>query len=98
MLYMSAVSAVRWNPTLRTVFDQLIQKGKPTKVALVACMRKLLVYLNARVRDQIPWHVQPAPWPTLRLAAFSTEEVGRALCRHVVCAGTTTAHPSTFTP
>ncbi|THF68951.1 transposase [Deinococcus sp. Arct2-2] len=60
VLYMSAVSAVRWNPTLKTVFDQLIHKGKPTKVALVACMRKLLVYLNAMVRDQIPWHVQPA--------------------------------------
>ncbi|WP_344982385.1 transposase [Deinococcus rubellus] len=60
VLYMSAVSAVRWNPTLKTVFDQLIQKGKPTKVALVACMRKLLVYLNAMVRDQISWHVQSA--------------------------------------
>ncbi|THF69529.1 IS110 family transposase [Deinococcus sp. Arct2-2] len=60
VLYMSAVSAVRWNPTLKTVFDQLIHKGKPTKVALVACMRKLLVYLNAMVRDQAPWHVQPA--------------------------------------
>ena len=54
VLYMSAVSAVRWNPTLKAVFDRLIQKGKPTKVALVACMRKLLVYLNAMVRDQAP--------------------------------------------
>jgi transposase len=59
VLYMSAVSAVRWNPTLKTTFDQLIQKGKPMKVALVACMRKLLVYLNTIVRDQAPWHVQP---------------------------------------
>ena len=60
MLYMSAVSAVRWNPTLKAVFDHLVQQGKPTKVALVACMRKLLVYLNAMVRDQAPWHDQPA--------------------------------------
>ncbi|MGY2896791.1 IS110 family RNA-guided transposase [Deinococcus sp. UYEF24] len=61
VLYMSAVSAVRWNPTLKAVFDQLIQRGKPTKVALVACMRRLLVTLNAMVRDQTPWHAQPAP-------------------------------------
>jgi transposase len=61
VLYMSAVSAVRWNPTLKNVFDQLIQRGKPTKVALVACMRRLLVTLNAMVRDQTPWHAQPAP-------------------------------------
>lgn len=52
VLYMSAVSAVRWNPTLKAVFDQLVQRGKPTKVALVACMRKLLVTLNAMVRDR----------------------------------------------
>jgi len=35
VLYMAAVTAVRWNPTLKTVFDQFIQKGKPKKVALV---------------------------------------------------------------
>ena len=61
VLYMSAVSAVRWNPTLKAVFEGLIGRGKPTKVALVACMRKLLVTLNAMVRDQTPWHAQPAP-------------------------------------
>lgn len=43
VLYMSAVSGVRWNPTLKAVYQHLIGKGKPTKVALVACMRKLLV-------------------------------------------------------
>jgi transposase len=51
---------VRCNPTLKTVFDRLVEKGKPKKVALVACMRKLLVYLNAMVRDQAPWQAQPA--------------------------------------
>lgn len=60
VLYMAAVTAVRWNPTLKTVFDQLVQKGKPKKVALVACMRKLLVYLNAMVRDQALWQGRPA--------------------------------------
>lgn len=58
VLYMSAVSGVRWNPTLKAVYEHLIGNGKPTKVALVACMRKLLVYLNAMVRDQAPWQVQ----------------------------------------
>ena len=61
VLYMAAVTAVRWNPTLKTMFDRLVQKGKPKKVALVACMRKLLVSLNAIVRDQTPWHAQPVP-------------------------------------
>ncbi|GGR23604.1 IS110 family transposase [Deinococcus ruber] len=51
VLYMAAVSAVRWNPTLKTVFERLIYKNKPKNVALVACMRKLLSILNAMVRD-----------------------------------------------
>lgn len=58
VLYMSAVSGVRWNPMLQAVYQHLVGNGKPTKVALVACMRKLLVYLNAMVRDQALWHVQ----------------------------------------
>jgi transposase len=59
VLYMAAVTAVRWNPTLKAVFDHLVQKGKPKKVALVACMRKLLVHLNAMVRDQALWQARP---------------------------------------
>ena len=59
VLYMAAVTAVRWNPTLKAVFDHLVQKGKPKKVALIACMRKLLVYLNAMVRDQALWQARP---------------------------------------
>ncbi|ULH13928.1 transposase (plasmid) [Deinococcus sp. KNUC1210] len=59
VLYMAAVTAVRWNPTLKSVFDQLVHKGKPKKVALVACMRKLLIYLNAMVRDQALWQARP---------------------------------------
>ncbi|SMB86265.1 IS110 family transposase [Deinococcus hopiensis] len=58
VLYMAAVTAVRWNPTLKTVFDRLVKNGKPKRVALVACMRKLLIYLNAMVRDQALWRIQ----------------------------------------
>ena len=52
---MSAQTAVRWNPALKVVYDRLVGAGKTKKVALVACMRKLLVILNAIVRDRKPW-------------------------------------------
>jgi transposase len=54
-LYMATLSAVRYNPVLREFYHRLLQKGKAKKVALVACMRKLLVILNAMMRDQRPW-------------------------------------------
>ncbi len=54
-LYMAALSAARYNPVIRALYLRLIAKGKPAKVALVACMRKLLVILNAMVRDQNTW-------------------------------------------
>jgi len=55
-LYMATLVAVRHNPRLRAVYQRLLQRGKRKKVALVACMRKLLVILNAMLRDQKPWH------------------------------------------
>ena len=55
VLFMSAQTAVRWNPALKVVYDRLVGAGKAKKVALVACMRKLLVILNAIVRDRKPW-------------------------------------------
>lgn len=54
-LYMAALTAVRYNPLLRSMYQRLRGKGKTAKVALVACMRKLLVILNAMVRDKTPW-------------------------------------------
>lgn len=55
-LYMATLSAVRWNPTLKTFYDRLIDAGKPPKVALTACMRKLLVILNAMIKQETPWN------------------------------------------
>jgi transposase len=55
VLYMSAVAALRWNPVIRAFYDRLRGAGKPAKVALTACMRKLLVILNAMVRQQTRW-------------------------------------------
>ena len=55
VLYMAAQSAVRFNPALKVVYERLVAAGKAKKVALVACMRKLLGILNAVVRDRTPW-------------------------------------------
>ncbi len=60
VLYMATVAATRWNPVIREFYLRLIGAGKPVKVALVACMRKLLVILNAIVRDGRPWRYNPA--------------------------------------
>jgi transposase len=55
VLYMATLAAVRHNPRLRAFYRRLVAAGKPAKVALVACMRKLLVILNAMLREQAPW-------------------------------------------
>ena len=55
VLYMAALTAARYNPVLRTFYQRLRATGKPAKVALTAVARKLLVLLNAILRDQRPW-------------------------------------------
>jgi transposase len=60
-LYMAALVASRYNPTIATFYQRLCTAGKPKKVALTACMHKLLIILNAIVRQGIPWSVQIAP-------------------------------------
>lgn len=55
VLYMATLSATRCNPVIRAFYRRLRDKGKPAKVALTACMRKLLVILNAMIRDQKAW-------------------------------------------
>jgi transposase len=54
-LYMATLVATRWNPVIRNFYEHLLAKGKLKKVALVACMRKLLVILNAMIRDHKMW-------------------------------------------
>jgi transposase len=58
VLYMAALVAARRNPVIRAFYERLRTAGKPAKVALTACMRKLLVILNAIARSGTPW--QPA--------------------------------------
>ncbi len=61
-LYMAALTASQRNPVIRAFYTRLRERGKPPKVALTACMRKLLVILNAMVRDGAHWDPDiPAP-------------------------------------
>lgn len=55
MLYMAALSAIRWNQVIQTFYQRLIAKGKKFKVALTACMRKILVILNTLLRNDSLW-------------------------------------------
>ena len=54
-LYMAALVASQHNPILRRFYQRLLEAGKPKKVALTAVMRKLLIIMNAIVRDRTPW-------------------------------------------
>lgn len=54
-LFMAAMCGRRWNPRLKVFYERLKAAGKPTKVALIACARKLLTMLNAMVRSNTHW-------------------------------------------
>lgn len=56
VLYMAALAAKRCNPVIKAFADRLSQHGKPFKVVLTACMRKLLVILNSIVKSGQPWN------------------------------------------
>lgn len=60
VLYMAAMAAKKYNPVIRKFYERLIQQGKEKKVALTACMRKLLVILNAMMRTNRSWRSEPA--------------------------------------
>lgn len=54
-LYMAALSASRYDPTIKTFYKRLLAAGKPKKVALTACMHKLLTIINAVIKSGVPW-------------------------------------------
>ena len=54
-LYMATLSAVRFDPTIKSFYDRLRAAGKPAKVALVACMHKVLTIINAVIKSGVPW-------------------------------------------
>jgi transposase len=55
-LYLAAMNAARFNPTLKPMYERMIAAGKPPKVAFIALARKLLTILNAMVRDGTTWN------------------------------------------
>lgn len=55
VLYMATLSATRFNPVIRAFYERLLRAGKEKKVALTACMRKLLTIVNAMIRHQQAW-------------------------------------------
>ena len=55
VLYMGALAASRFNPVIRDFYQRLLAAGKPKKLALTACMRKLLVILNSMLKHRSPW-------------------------------------------
>ena len=59
-LYMATLSATRFNPAIRDFYRLLCAKGKPKKVAMVACMRKLLTILNAMLKRHAQWNPKHA--------------------------------------
>jgi transposase len=59
VLYMATVASLRCNPVIQKFYTRLINNGKEKKVAIVACMRKLLTIMNAMIRDMEPWRLSP---------------------------------------
>jgi transposase len=55
-MYMSMMSAMQCNPVFKAKYEQLVASGKPKKVAIIACVRKMLVILNSMVRDGVYWN------------------------------------------
>ena len=75
-LYMGALVPVRHNRVLKAFYESLLARGKPKKVALSACIHKLIIILNAMVRDGKPWE----PLPAFVVTYAYCEEVGKT-CR-----------------
>ena len=60
-LYMATVTAMQYNPVIRSFYQRLTEKGKPFKVAITACMRKLLTIINTMVKTKTRWNENLIP-------------------------------------
>ena len=60
VLYMATLSAKTYNPAIKAMFERLTMAGKPFKLAMTACMRKLLTILNAMLKKDQAWKIQPS--------------------------------------
>ena len=59
-MFMAMMSAIQCNPVFKAKYEQLVADGKPKKVALIACVRKMIVILNSMLRDGVKWEVNYA--------------------------------------
>ncbi len=57
VLYMAMLSSIQHNPVMKQFFNKLVAKGKNKKVAITACMRKMMTILNAMVRNNQEWQM-----------------------------------------
>ena len=55
VLFMAMMSAMQCNPVFKRTYTRLVAAGKPKKVAIIACVRKMIVILNSMVRDGVMW-------------------------------------------
>ena len=55
VLFMAMLSAIQSNRKFKTIYTRMVEAGKPKKVALVACMRRLMVILNTMVKNDTAW-------------------------------------------
>jgi len=58
VMYMAALSAIKHNPVIKKFYERLIEKGKPFKVAITACMRKMVTIMNVMIKKQEAWRCQ----------------------------------------
>lgn len=80
VLYMAALSAVRFNPVLKAFYERLKSRGKPFKIAIVAVMRKMLTILNSMLANKQNWRMPVStPLPKMESSVSPTEvlEVGK---------------------
>ena len=59
-MYMATLSAITYNPPIKAMYERLKKAGKPTKLAMTACMRKLLTILNAMLKKDQAWKIHPS--------------------------------------
>ena len=60
VLYMAMMSAIQSNPAFKETYQRLVAAGKPKKVAIIACIRKMVVILNSMLRDGVMWEAPKA--------------------------------------
>ncbi len=59
-MFMAMMSAIQCNPIFKAKYEQLVAEGKPKKLAIIACVRKMIVILNSMVRDGVKWEINHA--------------------------------------